>query len=161
MYNSGVESIEEYAADEEHKASPNIILDEDEIIRYVKRKLQEAADDEDDLALANYARKLLDMPRVTTLEHEQEHFDLDETVTFTRMGMIDNQEIVLVNDTQQCWLAHEASLWVAMGKLRELPSSLSAEDRHFWWYDQLCADVSHEAGAVAAFEAIHGERNWS
>ena len=28
------------------------------------------------------------------------------------------------------------------------------------WYDQLCADVRHEAGAVAAFEAIHGERNW-
>lgn len=154
MRRDGAESIEEYAAEQTHLCDPGV-LDEDDVITYLREKLEEAADEgEDDLALANYARMLLGKPIVTTLEHEQETFDLDETVTFTDMGVI-----VLVNDTQQCWLAHGPSLQEAMERVRELPD-MPTEDRHFWWYDQLCADVSHEADMVPAFEALHGKRNW-
>lgn len=159
MRRDGAESIEEYAAEQEHLCDPGV-LDEDDVVAYLREKLEEAADEaEDDLALANYARMLLGKPIVTTLEYEQETFDLDETITFTDMGVIDDQEIVLINDTQQCWLAHGPSLWAAMERVRELPA-LTPYDRHFWWYEQLCADVSHEADAVPAFEGQHGKRNW-
>lgn len=159
MRRDGAESIEEYAAEQTHLCDPGV-LEDDDVITYLREKLEAVADEgEDDLALANYARMLLGKPIVTTLCYEQETFD-DGVVTFTDMGvMIDDLEIVLVNDTQQCWLAHGPSLWEAMGRVRELPD-MPTEDRHFWWYDQLCADVSHEADVVPVFEALFGERNW-
>jgi len=53
--------IESYASDEAHKASPDIRLDEEEVARYLTRKLEQAAE-EDDLDRANFSRTLLGQP---------------------------------------------------------------------------------------------------
>lgn len=62
MRRDGAESIEEYAAEQTHLCAPGV-LDEDDVITYLREKLEEVADEgEDDLALANYARMLLGKP---------------------------------------------------------------------------------------------------
>lgn len=159
MIRDEADNIESYASDEAHKASPDIRLDEEEVARYLTRKLEQAAEG-DDLDRANYARRLLDQPLLTTLWSEWEAYDEDksEGVAFTD-HTLDGVVYTLVDDKSQCWLADERELSAAMEKLREAPAA-NVNERGNWWYDRLCEEVRHRPEAVEAFEAQHGPRNW-
>lgn len=154
----GDHDVESYVAEQEARAESGQV-DEDDLRRYVQSQLEEAADNEDNIEQANFARKLLGKPEVTTLWAEWERLDEEDDVngvTFARVEFL-GKKYVEIDDRNVRWLACEEKFDEAMEKIREIPEWSSTKREDGWWYTCLCDVVpnatDHDQELSDAFRA--------